>query len=176
MPPSYAQLVAEQLDLAAGTRARRPGRHRPHRDRRRHRRLELDPGRRRGASTAPSKTLADQLKELAADVLEASAGDHRDRRRRGLASPAPTASISFADLAAHPSATPEKLHRRRRIRHRAADLSERHAHRRSRDRSRHRRDRDRHATSSSTISAPRSIRCCSRARCMAAWCRASARR
>ena len=39
-----------------------------------------------------------------------------------------------------------------------------------------RRDRDPAITSWSTISAPRSIRCCSPARCMAAPCRASARR
>ena len=32
-------------------------------------------------------------------------------------------AISFADLAAHPPATPEKSARRQRIRHRAADLS-----------------------------------------------------
>jgi aerobic carbon-monoxide dehydrogenase large subunit len=55
-----------------------------------------------------SKTLADQLKELAAEVLEASAGDMEIAN--GAVRVAGTdRTISFADLAAHPSATPEKL-------------------------------------------------------------------
>jgi aerobic carbon-monoxide dehydrogenase large subunit len=55
-----------------------------------------------------SKTLGDQLKELAADVLEASAGDMEiaDGKVRVAGT---DRVISFADLAAHPSATPEKL-------------------------------------------------------------------
>ena len=55
-----------------------------------------------------SKTLADQLKELAADALEASAGDMEIAD--GTVRVAGTdRAISFADLAAHPKATPEKL-------------------------------------------------------------------
>ena len=122
-----------------------------------------------------SKTLAEQLKQLAADALEAAAGDMEIAD--GTVRVAGTdRAISFADLAAHPQATPEKLARGERVRPRAADLSERHPYRRGRDRSRDRRDGDRRTTSWSTISAPRSIRCCSPARCMAAPCRASARR
>ncbi|MBI1204512.1 MAG: molybdopterin-dependent oxidoreductase [Rhodopseudomonas sp.] len=55
-----------------------------------------------------SKTLADQLKELAADALEAAAGDMEIAD--GAVRVAGTdRAISFADLANHPKATPEKL-------------------------------------------------------------------
>ena len=55
-----------------------------------------------------SKTLADQLKELAADALEASAGDLEIVE--GTVRIAGTDRvISFVDLAAHPKATPERL-------------------------------------------------------------------
>jgi len=55
-----------------------------------------------------SKTLAENLKELAAEALEASAGDMEivDASVRVAGT---DRAISFADLAAHPSATPEKL-------------------------------------------------------------------
>jgi carbon-monoxide dehydrogenase large subunit len=55
-----------------------------------------------------SKTLAGQLKEIAADALEASAGDMEIAD--GTVRVAGTdRAISFADIAAHPKATPEKL-------------------------------------------------------------------
>ena len=55
-----------------------------------------------------SKTLATQLKEIAADALEASAGDLEivDGSVRIAGT---DRAISFADIAAHPKATPEKL-------------------------------------------------------------------
>jgi carbon-monoxide dehydrogenase large subunit len=104
---SYAQLVAERLDLP-------PEKVRV---------VQGDTDRIKsgagtgGSSSIPiggvaldraSKTLADQLKELAAEVLEASAGDMEIAN--GAVRVAGTdRTISFADLAAHPSATPEKL-------------------------------------------------------------------
>ena len=55
-----------------------------------------------------SKTLAEQLKDLAAEALEASAGDMEVAN--GAVRVAGTDRvISFADLAAHPRATPERL-------------------------------------------------------------------
>ncbi len=55
-----------------------------------------------------SKTLGEKLKQLAADALEASAGDMEIAE--GTVRVAGTDRlISFADLAAHPAATPEKL-------------------------------------------------------------------
>jgi carbon-monoxide dehydrogenase large subunit len=55
-----------------------------------------------------SKTLGDQLKQLAADALEASSGDMEIAD--GAVRVAGTDRvISFADLAAHPAASPEKL-------------------------------------------------------------------
>ena len=104
---SYAQLVAERLDIA-------PERVRV---------IQGDTDRiptgagTGGSSSIPvggvsvdraSKTLAEQLKELAADALEASAGDMEivDASVRVAGT---DRAIAFADLAAHPSATPEKL-------------------------------------------------------------------
>ncbi len=104
---SYAQLVAERLDLP-------PERVRV---------IQGDTDKiptgagTGGSSSIPvggvsvdraSKTLAEQLKELAADALEASAGDMEIAN--GAIKVAGTDRwISFADLAAHPKATPEKL-------------------------------------------------------------------
>jgi aerobic carbon-monoxide dehydrogenase large subunit len=104
---SYAQLVAERLDLP-------PEKVRV---------VQGDTDRIKsgagtgGSSSIPiggvaldraSKTLADQLKEVAAEALEASAGDMEIAN--GAVRVAGTdRTISFADLAAHPSATPEKL-------------------------------------------------------------------
>jgi carbon-monoxide dehydrogenase large subunit len=104
---SYAQLVAERLDLS-------PDKVRV---------VQGDTDRIKsgagtgGSSSIPiggvavdraSKTLGDQLKELAAEALEASAGDMEIAN--GAVRVAGTdRTISFADLAAHPSATPEKL-------------------------------------------------------------------
>jgi carbon-monoxide dehydrogenase large subunit len=104
---SYAQLVAERLDIA-------PERVRV---------IQGDTDRiptgagTGGSSSIPvggvsvdraSKTLAEQLKELAAEALEASAGDMEivDAKVRVAGT---DRAISFADLAAHPAATPEKL-------------------------------------------------------------------
>ncbi len=104
---SYAQLVAERLDLP-------PDRVRV---------VQGDTDRiatgagTGGSSSIPvggvsvdraSRTLADQLKELAADALEASAGDMEIAD--GAVRVAGTDRvISFADLAGHPKATPDKL-------------------------------------------------------------------
>jgi aerobic carbon-monoxide dehydrogenase large subunit len=104
---SYAQLVAERLDLP-------PERVRV---------VQGDTDRiatgagTGGSSSIPvggvaldraSKTLADQLKQLAADVLEAAAGDMEIAD--GAVRVAGTdRAISFADLAAHPQAKPENL-------------------------------------------------------------------
>ena len=104
---SYAQLIAERLDLP-------PERVRV---------VQGDTDRiKSGAGTGGSSsipvggvsvdraatTLAGQLKEIAADALEASAGDLEIAD--GAVRVAGTDRvISFADLAAHPGATPEKL-------------------------------------------------------------------
>ena len=64
----------------------------------------------------------------------------------------------------------------RRLHAGGGDLSQRHPSRRGRDRSRDRRDAHPRVTWWWTISARRSIRCCSPARCTAAPCRASGRR
>ena len=121
-----------------------------------------------------SKTLAEQLKQLAADALEAAASD-MEIAGGAVRIAGTDRAISFADLAAHPKAKPEQLQA-------AKDFST---------------DQPTFPNgthiaeveidpltgvttipvmSSSTISARRLIRCCSRARCMAAPCRASARR
>lgn len=104
---SYAQLVAERLDLP-------PERVRV---------IQGDTDRIKtgagtgGSSSIPvggvsvdraSKTLAEQLKELAADALEASAGD-MEIANGAIKVAGTDRSISFAELAAHPKATPEKL-------------------------------------------------------------------
>jgi carbon-monoxide dehydrogenase large subunit len=52
--------------------------------------------------------LGDQLKDLAADVLEASAGDMEIAAGKVRVAGTDRA-ITFADIAVHPSATPEKL-------------------------------------------------------------------
>jgi carbon-monoxide dehydrogenase large subunit len=104
---SYAQLIAERLDLP-------PERVRV---------IQGDTDRiKSGAGTGGSSsipvggvsvdraatTLAGQLKEIAADALEASAGDLEIAD--GAVRVAGTDRvISFAELAAHPGATPEKL-------------------------------------------------------------------
>ncbi len=104
---SYAQLVAERLDLPPELVRVVQG----DTDR-----IATGAGT-GGSSSIPvggvsvdraSRTLADQLKELAADVLEASAGDMEIAD--GTVRVAGTdRAISFADLASHPKATPDKL-------------------------------------------------------------------
>jgi carbon-monoxide dehydrogenase large subunit len=56
-----------------------------------------------------SKTLADQIRQLAADILEAAAGD-MEIADASVRVAGTDRGISFADLAAHPQATPEHLH------------------------------------------------------------------
>jgi carbon-monoxide dehydrogenase large subunit len=104
---SYAQLVAERLDLP-------PERVRVVQGDTDQIATGAGTG---GSSSIPvggvsvdraSKTLAEQLKQLAADVLEAAAGDMEIVN--GTIRVAGTDRvISFADLAARPEATPEKL-------------------------------------------------------------------
>lgn len=104
---SYAQLVAERLDLPPELVRVVQG----DTDR-----IATGAGT-GGSSSIPvggvsvdraSRTLADQLKELAADALEAAAGDMEIAD--GAVRVAGTdRAISFADLAGHPKATPEKL-------------------------------------------------------------------
>jgi carbon-monoxide dehydrogenase large subunit len=55
-----------------------------------------------------SKTLGDQLKELAADALEASAAD-MEIAGGSVRVAGTDRAISFAELAVHPAATPERL-------------------------------------------------------------------
>ena len=55
-----------------------------------------------------SKTLGDQLKEIAAEVLEASSGD-LEIADGAIRVAGTDKVVSFADIAAHPSATPERL-------------------------------------------------------------------
>jgi carbon-monoxide dehydrogenase large subunit len=55
-----------------------------------------------------SKTLADKLKDLAAEALEAAAGD-LEIANGAVRIAGTDRVISFADLAAHPRATPERL-------------------------------------------------------------------
>jgi carbon-monoxide dehydrogenase large subunit len=55
-----------------------------------------------------SKTLGDQLKEIAADALEASTGD-LEIADGAIRVAGTDKVIAFADIAAHPSATPERL-------------------------------------------------------------------
>lgn len=104
---SYAQLVAERLDLPPDLVRVVQG----DTDR-----IATGAGT-GGSSSIPvggvsvdraSRTLADQLKELAADALEAAAGDMEIAD--GAVRVAGTdRTISFADLASHPKATPDKL-------------------------------------------------------------------
>jgi len=54
------------------------------------------------------RTLGEQLKQLAADALEASAGD-MEIADGGVRVAGTDRAISFADLATHPAATPDKL-------------------------------------------------------------------
>ena len=127
------------------------------------------------SSTVPPRRWASSSRTLAADALEASAGDLEIAD--GTVRVAGTdRAISFADLAAHPSATPEKLNA-------AEEFSvEPPTYPNGTHIAEVEIDPDTGATSHSsitsslTISARRSIRCCSPARCMAARCRASARR
>ena len=104
---SYAQLIAEHLDLPPG----------------KVRMVQGDTDRiKTGAGTGGSssipiggvavdragKKLAEQIKEIAAEALEASAGD-LEIADGAVRIAGTDRVISFADLAAHPRATPERL-------------------------------------------------------------------
>jgi carbon-monoxide dehydrogenase large subunit len=95
-----------------------------------------------GASlTGAAKALALNLKRLAADALEAGAGDLEIVE--GMVRVAGTdRAIAFADLAKRPDVTPEMLTAKD-VHAAGADLSQRHAHRGGRDRRGHRGDADR---------------------------------
>ena len=88
---AYAQFVAEQLGLRSIASASCRATPTRVRDRRRHRRLALDPGRRRLRRRAPRASSRSKLKELAADELEAGGRRYRARGRRGARRRAPTA-------------------------------------------------------------------------------------
>ncbi len=138
---AYAQIIAEQLDVPPAqvrvvqgdTDAIRSG---------------LGTG---GSSSIPcggaslagaTAKLADNLKSLAADALEAGVGDLEIAGGQVRVAGTDRA-ISFADLAASPKASAEKLHGRGCVRAARDDLSQRDASRRGRDRRRHRPGRHR---------------------------------
>ncbi len=137
---SYAQLVAERLDLS------------PERVRVVQGDTDLiaSGAGTGGSSSIPiggvsvdraSKTLAEQLKQLAADALEAAPTDMEIAG--GTVRVAGTdRAISFVDLAAHSQAKPEQLRAVEPVRHRAADIPERHPCCGSRSRSLNGRNRD----------------------------------
>ena len=93
---------------AARARPHPPGRHRRDRDRAWHRRLRLDPDRRRQCRARDARSSAANLREIAAEALETSAGDLEISD--GVVRIAGTdRSISFADLAKRPGVDPSKL-------------------------------------------------------------------
>ena len=87
------------------TRPRAAGRHRHDPDGRRHRRFAIHPGRRRVGSLRASAILADNLKQLAADALEAGMADLEISGGHVRVAGTDRA-VSFADLAKLPRATP----------------------------------------------------------------------
>ena len=107
-----------------------------------------------GASVAgASRELAEKIKQLAADELEAGVGDIElvDGTVRIVGT---DRAIGFADLAAGaPRRRRSSSRDRRQLEAGRGDLSERHAYLRGRDRPGDRRDRESCATRSSTISA-----------------------
>jgi carbon-monoxide dehydrogenase large subunit len=104
---SYAQLIAEHLDLPPDKVRMVQG----DTDR-------ISSGAGTGGSSSipiggvsvdrASKALADQLKEIAAEALEAAVGD-LEIADGTIRIAGTDRSVSFADIAAHPAATPEKL-------------------------------------------------------------------
>ena len=129
-----------------------------------------------GASVSmAAKKLADNLKDIAADALEASPRDLEFAD--GVIKVVGTdRAISFADLAEAPGSDAGEADLRRCLHAAGADLSERHAYRRSRDRRGDRRDRDRELRHRRRFRRHAESADAGRARCMAARCRASARR
>ena len=105
---AYAQIVADHLGLPPERVSYRAGRHRPDRDRHRHRRIELDPVRRCVARRRDARcwrTISSGSPPMRSKPAPAI---WRSRTARCV-SPAPTVSITFADLAKRPDATPDKL-------------------------------------------------------------------
>ena len=80
---AYAQFVAEKLGIDIAKVNRPPGRYRPTAVGRRHRRLALDPARRRLGRARRRGPWPRRSRRIAADELEASAGRHRAGRRHG---------------------------------------------------------------------------------------------
>ncbi len=112
---AYAQLVAEHLDLPpeqgrAWCRAT-PTASRPAPAPAARRSIPIG-----GVSVdRAGKKLAEQIKEIAADALEASAGD-LEIADGAVRIAGTDRAMSFAEIAAHPRATPEQAHRGQRIR------------------------------------------------------------
>ena len=89
-----------------------------------------------------TRELGDKLKEIAAEALEASAGD-LEINDGSVRIAGTDRSISFADLAKRPGVDPSSSTPARRSRSADGTYPERHASRRGRDRSRHRHHQDR---------------------------------
>ena len=159
---------------AAGARADGAGRHRSHRDRHRHRRIELDPVRRRFAR----RRQQDAGGESQAACRGRAGGERRrsrDRRRRGACRRHRPRHHVRRSRQARRTPRPTSSPRRTPSRRRSRPIPTARTSPRSRSTRRPAR-RASSTTSWSTISASRSIRCCWPARCTAARCRASARR
>ncbi len=105
---AYAQLVAEHLDLPPEQVRVIQGDTDADRDRRRHRRVELDSVRRRGGCRRARRSSRTISRQLAADALEASAVDLEiaDARVRVAGT---DRALSFAELARSPQAPPGLL-------------------------------------------------------------------
>ena len=151
---AYAQFVAGHMGLDYDKIQRRPGRHRPGAERRRHRRLALDPARRglgqqrRGQARRPGQA----HRRRPARSRGRRPRTCRRQRPRRRHQPRRHASPNSPQAAEGPDAADRV---RRFLRAARADLPERHPYRRGRDRSRDRRHRDRQLRRSSTISARR---------------------
>ena len=105
---SYAQIVADHLGLPPELRAHGAGRHRPHRDRHRHRRLELDPVRRRVACRRDARSWRKISSGLPPTRSKRAPAIWRLSTAR-CASPAPTARSASPIWPSGPDATPDKL-------------------------------------------------------------------
>ena len=105
---AYAQFASQHLDLPLDRIRVVQGDTDRVGDRQRHRRLALDPDRRRLGLRRLARTSPSKLKELAADQLEAAVGDLEIAD--GTVRIAGTdRHITFADLAALPKATDDAL-------------------------------------------------------------------
>ncbi len=133
---AYAQFVSEKLNIADRPDHAAPGRHRPTSTR-----AAAPAARARSRSAAsrrraPARTLAEKIKKIAADELEASAADIElvDGTARIVG------TDRSIDLRRHRQGGEEagRSEGLRRVRAERGDLSERHAYLRGRDRPRHR--------------------------------------